>query len=244
MTDRPETAGSDRAADAKPSPGGGATATAAEPSFSEQLSEQMGGARGLTEASIPVAVFVVINVAWALNPALIISIVIALGIVAYRLRRREPIRHAINGMVGIGIGAAIAWRTGEAKDFYLPGILMSLAYGGLLILSAAVRHPVVGYLWAVIAAGGKHAWRNHPRLLRTFQWLSLLWAAMFLTKGLVQGALWMAKDATWLGVDDETWLGIARIGMGVPPYLLLLGVTVWAVRRVTHGEGAVAAAQE
>ncbi|MQA25473.1 MAG: DUF3159 domain-containing protein [Micromonosporaceae bacterium] len=200
----------------------------------------MGGVRGITEASVPVVVFVLVNVVWSLNPALIASTAVALAIIAYRLRRRESIRHAINGMVGVGVGALIAWRTGEAKDFYLPGILMSLAYGVLLIISAVARHPVIGYMWAVIAAGGKHLWRTQPRLLRTFQWLSLAWAGMFLAKGLVQGALWLAEDVTWLGIDEETWLGIARVGMGVPPYLLMLGVTVWAVRRVTHSDEAVA----
>lgn len=200
----------------------------AEPSFSEQLAEQLGGVRGLTESSIPVAVFVLVNVVWSLNPALIASVAVALGIVAFRARQREPIRHAINGLVGVGIGAAIAWRTGEARNYYLPGILLSLLYGGLLTISAAARHPVIGYVWAVIAAGGRHTWRHRPRLLRTFQWLTLLWAATFLLKGLVQGWLW--------SVDQATWLGIARLGMGYPPYLLMLGVTVWAVRRATDAD--------
>ncbi|MGH3655260.1 MAG: DUF3159 domain-containing protein [Micromonosporaceae bacterium] len=204
------------------------TGTPGEPNFSEQLAEQLGGVRGLTESSIPVAVFVLANVLWSLNPALIASLVVAGCIVAYRASRREPIRHAINGLFGVALGAALAWKTGQAKDYYLPGIVMSFAYGGLLILSVAARHPVIGYMWAVIAAGGKHLWRTRPRLLRTFQWLTLLWAALFLLKGGVQGALWAA--------DEETWLGIARIGMGYPPYLVMLGVTVWAVRRVTHDE--------
>jgi len=194
-----------------------------EPSFSEQLAEQLGGVRGLTESGIPVLVFVIVNVVWSLNPALIASIAVALGIVVFRALQREPVRHAINGLIGIGIGAYIAWRTGDAKNYYLPGILMSFLYGGLLLLSAALRHPAIGYIWAVVAAGGRHTWRQRPRLLRTFQWLTLLWAATFLLKGFVQGWLWL--------VNEPTLLGIARLAMGYPPYLLMLGVTVWAVRR-------------
>jgi hypothetical protein len=37
------------------------------PSFSEQIAEQLGGVRGLFESSIPVAVFVVVNIVWALR---------------------------------------------------------------------------------------------------------------------------------------------------------------------------------
>jgi hypothetical protein len=204
-------------------------ATATEPTFSEQLADQMGGVRGLTESSIPVAVFVLVNVIWSLNPALLASVGVAFAIVIFRASRREHIRHAINGLVGVGIGAAIAWKTGKAEDYYLPGILMSFGYGALLLISVVARHPVVGYMWAVIAASGKQAWRDQPRLLRTFQWVTVLWAAMFLLKGVVQGALWLAHEGTWLG--------IARLAMGYPPYLLMLGVTVWAVRRVTHDRG-------
>ncbi len=198
-----------------------------EQTFSEQLADQMGGVRGLTESSIPVAVFVLVNVIWSLNPALIASVAVAIGIVIFRASQREPIRHAVNGLVGVGLGAAIALKTGHAKDYYAPGILMSFGYGALLLLSVAARHPVVGYMWAVIAAGGKHVWRTRPQLLRTFQWLTVLWAAMFLLKGVVQGALYLA--------NEETLLGIARLVMGYPQYLVLLGVTVWAVRRATHG---------
>lgn len=202
--------------------------TAVEPTFSEQLAQQMGGGRGLIESGIPVAVFVLVNVVWSLYPALIASVAVAGAIVVFRLTRRQSIRHAINGLVGVGLGALIALKTGQAKDYYLPGIVMSFLYGGLLVVSAVARHPVIGYMWAVIAAGGKHWWRDDPRLQRTFQWLTLLWAAMFLLKGGVQGALYLANEANWLGV--------ARLAMGYPPYLLMLGVTVWAVRRVTHDE--------
>ncbi|MGH3712601.1 MAG: DUF3159 domain-containing protein [Micromonosporaceae bacterium] len=203
---------------------------AGEPTFSEQLADQMGGGRGLIESGIPVAVFVLVNVVWSLYPALIASIGVAGAIVVFRLSRRQPIRHAINGLIGVGIGAFIAWKTGQAKDYYLPGIVMSFLYGGLLIVSTVARHPVIGYMWAVVSAGGKHWWRNDPRLQRTFGWLTLLWATMFLVKGVVQGGLYLANEANWLGV--------ARLAMGYPPYLLMLGITVWAVRRVTHSEAA------
>ncbi|MGH3735991.1 MAG: DUF3159 domain-containing protein [Micromonosporaceae bacterium] len=197
-----------------------------EPTFSEQLSQQMGGGRGLIESGIPVAVFVVVNVIWSLNPALIAAIAVVAAMVGYRLLRRQPIRHAINGAVGVGFGVLLAWRTGKAQDFYLPGIVMAYLYGVVLIGSVLVRHPVIGYMWAVISAGGKHWWRERPRLLRTFQWLTVVWAATFLAKAVVQHALWAANEANWLGV--------AKLAMGYPPYLLMLAVTVWAVRRVTH----------
>src|SRR4051794_9702960 len=43
------------------------------PSFSEQLADQLGGVRGLVESGIPVLVFVVANILWALRPAIIVA---------------------------------------------------------------------------------------------------------------------------------------------------------------------------
>jgi hypothetical protein len=196
------------------------------PTFAEQMSEQLGGWRGLVESSIPVAVFVVVNLAWQLRPAIFAACAVALVIAAVRLVQRRPIRHAVNGLVGVGIGAVIALRSGEARDFYLPGILYGYGYAAALLLSAAVRQPLVGWLWSVIVAGGRSDWRGDARLVRTFTWLTLLWGAVWLAKVGVQHLLYQA--------NAEDALGVARLLLGYPPYALLLAVTIWTVRRVTR----------
>jgi hypothetical protein len=196
------------------------------PSFSEQIAAQLGGVRGLVESSIPVFVFVVANVVWALRPALIASVVTAVAMAIFRLSRRESIRHAVNGLFGILIGVAIAWKTGDAKDFYLPGILVSLAYAVAMLVSVAVRRPLVGWIWSVVIGRGSTRWRDEPRLLRTFGWLTVLWAGIYLAKVAVQTGLYLS--------DQVNALGVARLVLGYPPYALLLAVTVWAVRRATR----------
>jgi len=197
-----------------------------EPSFSEQLAEQLGGVRGLIESSIPVTVFVVVNIVSTLRPALISSVATAVAMAVLRLSRRQSVRHAVNGLFGILVGAAIAWRTGQAKDFYLPGIVLGLAYAVAMLVSVAARRPLVGWIWSIVLGGGTTRWRDEPRLLRMFSWLTVLWAAIYLVKVAVQTGLYLANQ-----VDA---LGVARLALGYPPYLLLLAITVWAVRRVTQ----------
>jgi hypothetical protein len=197
-----------------------------EPSFSEQMAEQLGGWRGLFESSIPVTVFVIVNIAWGLQPAIIIAVSAGLLIAVFRLSRRQPVRHAINGLFGIFLGALIAWRSGEARDFYLPGIVISAGYAVALLVSVAVRRPLVGWIWSVVLDGGRTRWRDDAALLRTFAWLTVLWAVIYLIKVGIQYGLYLAHQ------DD--WLGVARLALGWPPYALLLAVTVWSVRRVTR----------
>ncbi|MER7165967.1 DUF3159 domain-containing protein [Micromonospora sp. NPDC000207] len=198
------------------------------PSMAEQMADQLGGWRGLVESSIPVVVFVVANILGELRPAVIASVTVALLIAGLRLAQRRPVRHAVNGLFGVAIGAAIAWRTGEERDFYLPGILYGIGYGFALLISAAVRQPLVGWIWSVLVAGGKSQWRQDPKLVRTFTWLTVLWGVVWLAKVGVQAGLYLAQQ--------DTALGVARLALGYPPYVLLLLITVWTVRRATGEE--------
>lgn len=196
------------------------------PTLSEQMAEQLGGWRGLVESSIPVFVFVLVNIAWSLYPAIAGSVLTAVAIAGFRLARRQPVRHAVNGLFGIALGAFLAYRSGNAKDFYLPGIYIALAQGAVLLGSVAVRRPLIGYVWAIVAAGGKHTWLDEPRLHRTFQWLTVAWAVSLIIRGGVQGLLFRA--------DLADLLGLARIGLSWPMYAAMVALTVWAVRRVTR----------
>lgn len=210
------------------SPNGSAGEPPDEPemTFSEQLADQLGGARGLVESSIPVAVFVIVNILTSLNPALIASVGAAVAIAVFRLTRKQTVRHAVNGLFGIAIGAFLAYRTGQARDFYLPGILITFGQVALMLGSVAVRRPVVGWMWSLVADRGQLRWREDVRLLRTFSWLTLLWAAVFGTKATMQWFLY--RD------NQDDLLGVARLAMGYPPYLLLLAITLWSVRRITR----------
>jgi hypothetical protein len=199
------------------------------PSFSEQVSEQLGGVTGMIESSIPVIVFVIVNILWALRPAVLVAVGSAIAISAYRLRRREPIRHSINGLFGIAIGAVIAWQSGDPKLFYLPGILLSLAYGVAMLASVGFRFPLVGWLWSIVADKGATRWRQDAGLRRVFGWLTALWASVYLAKVVINVLVWFAAGLS----DDQkaSILGVMRIALGFPPYALLLALTIWAVRR-------------
>ena len=197
------------------------------PTFSEQLASQLGGVRGVIESGIPVLVFVIAKLMLPLTPALIVAVGSAVVIAIWRLIRKQSVRHAINGLFGVLIGAILAWKTGTAKAFYLPGILISLGYGAALLASVLIRRPLVGWVWSVLAAKGSTEWRGNPRLVRTFSRLTILWAVTYLVKTGIQAVVFQHTSAN----DPGTALGILRLALGYPPYLLLIAVTVWAVRR-------------
>jgi hypothetical protein len=209
------------------------------PTVSEQIADQLGGVRGLVESSIPVLTFVLLNILfandrlnlfadkrtglyWAIGGAVATAVLIAI----YRLYRKEPIRHAVNGLIGIALGAYLAARSGHARDFYLPGILLTLGQAAALLISVGFRKPIIGYIWAVMVNKGKHDWLTSAKMLKMFQWLTVAWAVSLIVRGGVQGLLYLA------GKDDL--LGVARIFLSWPIYAGMLALTVWAVRRAAR----------
>jgi hypothetical protein len=206
------------------------------PSMSEQIAEQLGGVRGLIESSLPVLAFVLFNVILgdavvgldkrtALYWAIAGSVISAVGIGVYRLIRKEPVRHAINGLFGIAVGAYLAWRTGDAKDFYLPGILLTFGQAAVLLLSVVVRKPLIGYAWGIMANKGHQDWFGNAKLFRTFQWLTLVWVVSLSIRAGIQYYLWALGEANALG--------IVRILISWPIYAGTFAYTAWAIHRVT-----------
>jgi Protein of unknown function (DUF3159) len=186
------------------------------------IMEQMGGVAGIVASSLPLAVFIVVNVVTALQPALIAALAAGAAVAVWRLVRKQPLMPAISGFFAVGVGAFIAYRTGEARGFYLPGLLYSAVLGLAFLVSVLVRWPLAGLVWHGINGHG-HAWRKDPRMLRAYTWASLLWTVVFVARLVVQGWLY--------NVDEETWLGVARLAMGYPLFGVAILGTVLAVRR-------------
>jgi len=186
------------------------------------LLEQMGGVQGIVASTIPVVVFVVVNVLFALQAALIAALASGVAIAIWRVARKQALQPAVSGLFAVGIAAFIAYRTGEARAFYLPGLLFSAALGLAFLVSVLVRWPLAGVIWHGINGDGQ-SWRRDRRLLRAYTLASLLWTLVFVARVVVQGLLYNA--------DEETWLGVARLAMGYPLVGVALLGTFWAVRR-------------
>lgn len=184
--------------------------------------EQMGGVSGLIYSGIPVVVFVLANALFGLMPAIWIALGSAVAITVVRIVRKAPVQPAISGFLGVAIAAFIAYRTGEAKGFFLFGIWTSVVYFGVLALSVLVRWPLAGVVWNALNGTGMD-WRNDKPSRRGYDIATLALAAVFAARFIVQ---------RWLYDADHTgWLAFAKIAMGYPLYGLALLVVVWAVRR-------------
>lgn len=205
------------------------------PVSEQTLLEQMGGVGGLAYSAVPIVVFVLVNSMSSLTPAIWAAIGVAVAIAVVRVVRKEPVQPAISGVLGVAVCSFIAYRSGDAKGFFLLGIWTSLVYGGAFLVSILARWPLVGVAWSVLNGSG-FSWRQHRKAMRSYDVATFAWTIVFAAKYVVQ---------QWLYAADETgWLAFARIAMGYPLTGLALLVTIWAIRRVSKIAEENAAAEQ
>jgi len=196
--------------------------------YRTQLIESIGGWQGALITAIPPAVFVIVNAIYKLTAAIVAALAVAAVLVLYRLVRKQSIQQALSGAFGVGIGAFIAARTGQARGYFLIGIWGSFVYAVPLAASLLFRRPLVGLVWEFLDPSpddGTPWYRRRP-LLRAYAVSTLIWTALMLLRGSVQLALYH-RNATG-------WLAFARIAMGYPLTIAALGATYLIVRRARH----------
>lgn len=176
----------------------------------------IGGWRGVIESVTPTIVFLVLYaVMGEINLPAIIAVVSAVVFIGIRAIQRIPIAPALGGLFAIALSAFIAWRTGEASDFFAWGLLTNVAYLAGLLISIAVRWPAMGLLIGFLR-GDATGWREDPSqelTRRRYTVVTWMWAGLFAARLLVQAPLYF--------LDATGPLGIAKLAMGVPLFALV-----------------------
>jgi hypothetical protein len=191
----------------------------------------VGGKRGAVDGGLPPLVFVVVNAvagAHTTRPAALASAIGAaavtgLAILALRLARREPLKQALGGLAGLSTAVAFAARSGEARGFFLPGILVDAAYGVVFAASAAIGRPLVGTIYHLLY-GAQGQSRADKRLRRAFSIATIGWAMVFATRAGVQAFLY--------GEDRPGLLAVGKLLLGWPLTIVALVLTLAYLRRV------------
>lgn len=237
----PEPGASETAAPPPEPPDQGARRGAPESSQSEITKEALteafaqgiGGSRGIIDSSLPTAVFVVAYLITGSQLAPSLWAAVAAGIVVAVLRRirGESLQHILAGLVGVGIAAVLAARTGRAEDFFVPGLIINVVYGAGFAVSALVKRPLVGYAAGAIV-GDLTAWWRDPAARAAATLATWLWVGVYGLRLVVQVPLYFAGDVAALG--------IVKLAMSWPLFALAayLSYRIMApsMRRLRDGE--------
>lgn len=233
--------------------------TTVEELLRDRISGALGGWRGALESAFPTIAFVVVwTVTKELRPTLLASVGALLVLAVLRLARKETIRFIGYAAVAVAIAAFFALRSGKAEDAYLPGIIQSAAVGLLFLVANLARWPVFGFLIAagdpelveasqrLKESGRKNApqdevslaraaqdeevlkeaflgWRRHSGIVAVASRLGWVFVALYVVRLGIMVPLYLAGQVTALG--------IAKIVLGWPAYLLAVLVMVLVILR-------------
>jgi len=188
----------------------------------ELLSKAIGGWRGLVDSALPSMLFILIFVFQQdLNSALIAALILGGILLLIRLFERKPLTQVISGFVGLSISVFITWRTKDASNFFLTGIITNAVYGFALLVSVLFRKPLIGYLVGSLV-GDTSGWLKHLLLVRAYTIVTWLWVGVFGLRLVVQIPLYLN--------DSVALLGSVKIFMGWPLYLFSVWLTYQIVQ--------------
>ncbi|MEV4183764.1 DUF3159 domain-containing protein [Streptosporangium canum] len=191
-----------------------------------QLAKAFGGVRGIIEAAVPTITFTGMWIGTSdLRMSLVVSISAAVVLLVMRLLQRSSPQFVINSLIGIGIGAFFASRTGDARDVYLPGILYNAGYSVAMLLSIVTRWPLVGFLIGSVT-GDPTGWRKDPAVVRLCSRLTWMLMVPCVIRVAVQLPVYLIG-----GNDAVAELGILKIVMGWPLQVAGLAAMVWLLTR-------------
>jgi hypothetical protein len=224
--------------------------------------DQLGGWRGMVDATLPTAAFIVANGVGGLQPGIWAAVAAAVLVFVLRLARRQSVQQGVSGLFAVAVAVAIAARSGEARDFFALGLIRNAGIGVVLLGSILVRWPLAGVVAEFLAPShlgslahhdlsslrGRSLRRGRPAEAGTVparrepdaeperHWRDdrrVLRAYSWLT--VLWGAVFLLR-AVVQGVlylhNQVGWLGTSSLVLGLPVTAVQLAVTLWVVARL------------
>ncbi|MSV65246.1 MAG: DUF3159 domain-containing protein, partial [Actinobacteria bacterium] len=151
----------------------------------------LGGKRGLIDSGLPSLIFLIVfNISKQnINTAVWAALTLSVTLTFYRLIKRETLQHAFSGLIGVAICAFISRKSGNAADFYLPGLWINIGYGALYALTNLIKWPILGVMLGPIL-GENLLWRKDPKRLRAYMNAGWIWVGLFLSRLIIQYPLY------------------------------------------------------
>lgn len=205
-----------------------------------QLSQALGGRRGMIEAAVPTLTF---TVAWLVGRNLSLALGASVGVAAVelaaRLVQRQTVKFCVNALVGIGIGwffvHLAASRGGSADDqalaYFLPGLLYNTGYAVVMGLTCVTGWPLVGFMIGSVT-GDPTAWHGNRQVVRLCTRLTWLLLTPCAVRAVVQGPIWLAGHSGNISADTAVAaLGVLKVAMGWPLQIAALAAMSWLLGR-------------
>lgn len=196
--------------------------------------DTIGGMRGVVESMLPGVLFVLVFViSRNVELTVLISGIVALLQVVVRLIQRQTVTGALSGFLAVAICLVWAWKSNDARNYYMLGFITNIVYALLLSVSLVARIPGVGVVVEFIRSmpteryrAWLNGWKSDRALYTAYTRVTVLWIVLFVLRLVVQVPLYMAGSVVWLGTT--------RLIMGLPFWAAALWVSALIISSPLH----------
>jgi hypothetical protein len=220
------------AGNGEPSRPASGIASLASDSFS--VLDSLGGVRGIVESVLPELTFLV---AYVVSRDLMLTVVVSLVLCAVmlvaRLVQRQTVAGVASGTVIVLICLFAAYKSRDARNYYLPACIINAVWAVILGASLAARRPGIGYIVELVASppteslsAWYHGWHDDAGLRRAYTKATWLWVLMFVVRDAAQVPLWLSGNVYVLGT--------VTLVLGVPLFALVCWVSYLVIATPRH----------
>jgi hypothetical protein len=180
------------------------------------------------DAIVPPGVFVFANASLGETYAVAFAVLVSLLFLGLRLRKQQSIWYAVTGLVGTLFAASLAI-LGGAANFFIPGMISSLAIVVASVVSNVMNRPLTAYI-SHLTRGWTLGWFWRDDIRPAYVETTWLWAAFFLARFGLQLNAFLSGD-----VAD---IAIVNLVLGFPGLIALLVATyAWGLPRLRMLKG-------
>jgi hypothetical protein len=174
--------------------------------------------RAILDTGLGPVAFVLVYAIAGVNTAAAVAVGLSVVLMVERLLRGKSAINAIGGLLGTGLAAFIAVKSGRPEGYFVPRMLYQLALALAFAGSVVIRRPIGLYIGSAVYRA-EPGWTADRRVRRVFSGVTLWWAALFLFRAAVYAVL--------IAAHKPGGLAAASIVIGWPPFLAL----AWASYR-------------
>ncbi|MFC4497782.1 DUF3159 domain-containing protein [Streptomyces ovatisporus] len=220
--DKPAADGTGRRTGADAESGSGTTpdgAAAPRAVTEAALFDAFGGVRGLVETTVPGLVFITMfTINKDIHAAALTALALSAAMGLFRLIRKDTVKHAFSGVFGVAFGVLFAMMTGDAKAFYLPGMLYTLGLALAYLITAAAGVPLLGLVLGPVFKENLSWRKRNPGRKKAYTKASYAWGFILLGKCAILFPMYLSGA-------DATRFGWVTVALKIPPFLLAVYLT-------------------
>ena len=176
---------------------------------------------------IPPIVFLIFLNLYTLNTALIVSFLLSLIILIYRMIKKENQTYAFFGIIAVGIASIFSYLGNNPSTYFIPDILGSALSLVLAIISLIIKKPLAAYA-SHFTRGWPLSWFWRKDVLPAYMEVTILWSLYFLLRTTIEISFYVNND-----VQNFVWFNTL---IGFPLLIGILTVSylygIWRLRKL------------